>query len=96
MPKITAKLAVGYSLHANVLLHFNSIANAAVLGLSQLRGGYLALLVLLPGLAQLGRAQETTDMIGAKRRFVFFCHESFPPTGSHSSIIFLLFVIIPT
>jgi hypothetical protein len=78
MPEVAAKLAIGDSLHANVFLHFDGIANAAVLDLSQLGGGYLALLVFLPGLAKLRRAQETTDMIRAKRRFFLFSHDLVP------------------
>src|SRR3970040_872782 len=78
MPKVAAKLAVGDSLHADVLLHFDGISNAAVLNFSQLRGGYLTLLVFLSGLAKLGRAQETTDVIRAKRRFLFFRHDLVP------------------
>jgi hypothetical protein len=76
MPEIAAKLAVGDSLHADLFLHLHRVANTTIFNLALLRGGYLALLMFLPGLPQLGRAQQTTDVIGAKRRFFLFSHDS--------------------
>src|SRR5512145_1713372 len=66
MPKIAAKLAVGYSLHTDIFLHLDGIADASVLDIPQLRRGDLAFLTFLSRLTQFRGPEQTTHVIGAK------------------------------
>jgi hypothetical protein len=49
VPEGTAKFAIGYPGHADVFLHFDRIANAAVFDLAQLRGAYFSFCAFFPG-----------------------------------------------
>jgi hypothetical protein len=63
-----AKFAVGYDFEPRTLLKFQNLQNAFVLYLLERGVSNAAVLVLLEGLPQSGRPQETADVIGTKRR----------------------------
>ena len=68
MPHGAAELAVGDAVQADLLLHVDRVADAAVLDLAQARGRDLAGRGIGARLRQLGRAQQAADMVGAERR----------------------------
>ena len=68
MEEGAAKLAVGDSLQAHILLGAHDFANASVLDCVQLGGGKAAGGETLARLPQPFRTKETPDMVGAKRR----------------------------
>ena len=71
-------LAVGDTLQTDVLLHLHGVADRPVFQLAQLRRGNAAGLAIRASLQQLLRPQQTTDVIGTKRRLRSRTHRTFP------------------
>src|ERR1700730_12234171 len=68
-PRAAAELAVGYRFEASLLLHLDRFADVAVLDLAIRGVAHLSRGVGLEGVAQLARAKQATDMLGAMRQF---------------------------
>ena len=69
MPPVAAEFAVGDRLQAGGFLACHCIAYRAVLLRAQRLGGEFASLGPGARLAQLRRAQQAADLVGAERRF---------------------------
>ncbi len=67
MPPGAAELAVGDGVETDVLLKPDGVADRRVLDFGERLGGNLATLAPLARVQQLLRAQQTADMVGAKR-----------------------------
>jgi len=66
--RATAKLAVADHAEPNLLLQPNGVADRGILGGNEARLVQVAGRKGAKRLAQLGRAQQAADMVGAKRR----------------------------
>jgi hypothetical protein len=64
----SAEFTIGDALQANILLECDNLGDCAILNRPELLGVDLTTRLLFTGIEQVFRAQEATDMIGAKRR----------------------------
>src|SRR5262249_45275570 len=69
-----AELAIGDRVQADTLLHSGDLADQPVLDPAQIGGGQPALKMRLARLAQLLRADQAADVVGAKRRLRALWH----------------------
>ena len=67
VPPIAPELAVGDRLEADRLLLRDRLPDASILDLRERRSGELAAPRFRPCLAQLGRAEQAADVVGAER-----------------------------
>ncbi len=71
MPPVAAKFTVGDRFESDRLLPLDGLPDRRILDLAQRLRGDLAALCPRPRLAQLRRAQQAADLVGAKRRLHF-------------------------
>jgi hypothetical protein len=68
LPAGPAELAVGDALQAHIAVEPHDLGDRAVFHFAQLGGADLAAGLLLECFEQVGRAEETADMVGAEGR----------------------------
>jgi hypothetical protein len=74
VPNRSAILTVGDALKADILLHLDDIANATIFDLPQRSSRQFATLPTFASLQEFLRAQQATDVVGAKGRFLDISH----------------------
>ena len=66
VPPVAAEFAVGDRRKAEILLQLHHLANQAIFGILQLRGGRASQAYLLAHVMQLVRPEQAADVVGAK------------------------------